>query len=483
MRPPMDSSGGRPTGWDVLGYDKDPVPGDAGSIRALASIWEAAHTSIHTAGVSVNSASNTASSPTAWQGESSTKFVGDISEVYTGYSAASLWFHGAAGALKAFAHVVEQTQTKADKALAKAKVAKNTASTAQSTHDTAHSSLEWFTHQSDDVQKANKDEMDTLRTTITNSAQDVSDAHTVISNQTTKAQNAKALYDAAATVCTNALDDIATAVGGAPALPGATPVSYSKSGHAKSGTWTVGGGGDGDNGYQFSYGAGAYSTVGANYTHGDGTFAASAVASGLVGAEASIDGQKTYGSGWNQTTLSGNASILAGIYGTATAKAGYKDGKFDAALAATVGMGVKATAGGSVSALNGLVKVRGSVTGQAGGEANASASVHAGKDGVAVQGDAGAFFGGRIGADGGGDVGNVASADVGGGLRAGWGGEIGGGGSFKADDVGVTVKLGLSVFVGADINLDVHVHPESIVKDVGGGLKDAGGAVKHFFHL
>jgi hypothetical protein len=479
MRPDGGGGGsGRPTDWDILGYGTDPVPGSPADIRAVATDWESVATSLSTAHTAVSKAHGDAEDKSKWQGDASATFLSDAQIVDDAYGHANTWYSEAHAALNTWATAVEHAQEKADKALAKANVAKNTRDTAQSTHDTAHNSLEWFKHQSDDVQKANKDEMDKLRTTISNSAQDVSDARAVISRQTTKAQNAKTGYDAAAKTAVEKLTGIAKKFNKVPTIPGTAPLTYdaSASASAEFGTWKVWGGGTsgehGSAGYTLTAGAGGFASSDASFKLGDGELDASASATAFVGGSVSAEGKAEFHYGALKGSAEGQVVAMVGLLATAKASMTYKDGKFDAQASASASAEAKATASGSAQVGVGPVsaKASGSGTAQAGAAASADAKLHVGKDGVSAKAGVDSYAGARAGADGSVDVGGV-SAGGGVGVRAGVGFSASAGADLDLNDVGVSLKLGGALGIGADVSIDLHVHPADMVDDV----KDIGG--------
>lgn len=466
----------RPTGWDVVGYSSDPVPGNPKEIRALAKDWSDLSATISTAHTTVTSAYDSANQKTAWQGDASEKFLKDAETVKEGYTHASTWFADAATAVDNWATALEQAQQKADAALAKAKTAKSTLDTAQSTHDTAQSNLEWYRHQTHDVQIAYKENMDSLGVSVANATQDITDAQTLISRQKTHVENAKQAYDNAAKTAVEKLQATAQKFNKAPAQPGTTGLSYDAHAGGKFGAWTVHGGGvageHGSAGYTVTAGVGGLASSDAGFDISDGKLEATASATAFIGATASADGRAEFHYGPLAGEVSGTVVAMVGALATAKGSLTYKDGKLDAEASASASAEAKATAKGAASiGVGGIkAKVDASGTAQAGAAASADAKAHIGYDGISAKAGVDTYAGARAGVEAGGGV-TGADAKVGAGVRAGIGFSASAGADLNANDIGVSLNIGGALGIGADVNLDVHVHPADMVKGVGDTVK------------
>lgn len=471
----------RPTGWDVLGFGSDPVPGSPASIRSVAQNWAAAVTTLQAGTLAIGGAESEASDKASWQGDTSATFLTDIGTVKAGYARSATWFARAAKALTAWAAAVEEAQATADRALQTAKHAKVTRDDAEARLNTATQTLGVLLHQPPAGTPAEAHRAETQLTTlqghVTAAQSDLEDADGVIAHQKTIAQDAKKRYDHAASVAAETLNGIASSIGTAPAIPGTSSITHSASAGTAFGIWHISSSGTAgkyhSQGTTLMYGAGGYATSDANFQLGDGSLSATASATSFLGAEASSSQGWSFTDGILNVGTTATETAMVGLLATAAAGATYKGGKADLSASAIAAAEAKAQVTGDLSLMSGLADVKGTAVAEGGAEANASGKVHLGYDGVSAQAGAGAYAGARAGVQGTVNDGGV-EAGAGVGVRAGIGFDASAGASLSLNDVGVKANLGAALGIGGDVSIDLEVHPEDVVKDIGKEADDAG---------
>lgn len=477
----------RPTGWDVLGFGSDPVPGDPGAIRDLGRDWAHAGTAVTQAGAQTATAASVADDAGSWQGDAGDAFRGDMEDLNTAVSGCATWFADAAAALRTWATAVEQAQTIADRALHRATEAKKTLDDAKAAYDAAHDTWMSMRHEppplTEDAQQAQQRSMSTVSDHMSTAQSDMDAANEVIEKQKRLAQGAKSDYDDAAKAAVKSLSAIADRIGKAPAIPGVGVISHSVAGGAKTGVWTVHTGGTanewGSVGGQLSYGAGANVHGDADFQLGPGGLSATAGAMAFTGAMFGAGGTATFDR-WG-LTASAKGNVTAYLGALATGRTSLKIGKdgMTADASASAAIEAKATASGSLQA--GPAELSATGTAQAGAAAAANGGLAIGPDGVSAKAGASAYAGARAGVETGAEVGGV-EAKAGVGVRAGIGIDVGAGGEVNLNDVGVTLKLGGALGVGGDVSLDVHVHPKDMIEDAGKAVDAADHAVGDAAH-
>jgi uncharacterized protein YukE len=470
----------RPTGWDVLGFDSDPVPGDPSAIRELGTGWKSAGTTITGAAAHTKTAASVADDAGSWQGDAGDAFRGDMAHLNTAMSTSGTWFVSAAAALETWATAVEDAQSIADRALAHATEAKKTHDDAKTAYDAAHSAWMAMMHEppalTDEDQQSQQRSRNTASDHMSTAQRDLNDASQAIDKQTRVAQGAKTDYDTAAKSAAKALKAIADKIGKAPAIPGVGVISHSVSGSSDKGVWTVHTGGAankwGSVGGQLSYGAGSNAHGDADFQLGPDGLSATAGGTLFVGGMFGASGAATFDRRGMKATAKGDVTAYAG--GLATGRTSVKIGKdgMTADASGTVAAEAKVTANGSLEA--GGAKLSGSGVAQAGAAATADGKLAVGPDGISAKAGISGYAGARAGVSGAFENHGV-EAKAGVGVRAGVGFDLGAGGDFNANDVGVTLKVGGALGIGGDVSLDLHVHPKDMIEDAGKAVDDAEG--------
>jgi len=136
----------RPTGWDVVGYWGDPVPGDVWEIRALARTYTKIGEAAEDARVRLNSVKGSGWL-TAWDADSGDVFIDKIEGLPGDLEKCADSYIELGSTLQTWADDVDDAQYTADKALAEAKDAKEDEATAASSLSGAQSTYNTYNNQ------------------------------------------------------------------------------------------------------------------------------------------------------------------------------------------------------------------------------------------------------------------------------------------------------------------------------------------------
>jgi uncharacterized protein YukE len=136
----------RPTGWDVVGYWGDPVPGDVWEIRALARKYTKIGEAAEDAQQRLKSVKGSGWL-TAWDADSGDVFIDKIESMPGDLEACADSYIELGSTLQTWADDVDDAQYTADKALAEAKDAKEDEATAASSLSGAQSTYNTYNNQ------------------------------------------------------------------------------------------------------------------------------------------------------------------------------------------------------------------------------------------------------------------------------------------------------------------------------------------------
>ncbi|MGN8050757.1 putative T7SS-secreted protein, partial [Curtobacterium sp. 22159] len=133
----------RPSGWDVVDQGDDPVKGDPATLRVMAREYQRISDAAQDASTRLNSVKGSGWL-TDWEGEAADVFVDAIADTPGDLSKLVASYEQAASALSGWADVVDDTQYRADGALADAKDAAGDLAAAQSRLSDAQATLSHY---------------------------------------------------------------------------------------------------------------------------------------------------------------------------------------------------------------------------------------------------------------------------------------------------------------------------------------------------